>query len=53
MFDGDNVTAEKHIQAFEHFTNIFELEYNDVCMRDFSQSLQGDPKEWFRYLEPE
>ena len=32
-------TAEKHLQAFEYFLDIFEIEHDDVCMRDFSQSL--------------
>ena len=45
MFDGKNLTAKKHIHAFEHFTNQFEIEHNDVYIRDFSQSLQGDAKD--------
>ena len=36
--------AEKHLQAFEHFFDLFEIEHDDVCMRDFAQSLQGDVK---------
>ena len=50
MFDGENLTAEGHIQAFEHFADFFEIEHDDVSMRDFSQSLQGDAKAWFRHL---
>jgi hypothetical protein len=53
MFDGENITAEKHIQAFEHFANFFEIEHDEVYMRNFSQSLQGEAKEWFRHLQPE
>ena len=37
-------TAEKHLQAFEHFSGLFEREHDDVCMRDFTQSLQGNAK---------
>ena len=54
-FDGesDNLTAEKCLQAFEHFIDLFEIEHDDVCMRYFSQYLQGDVKEWFKHLQPE
>ena len=51
-FDGESedFTAEKHLQAFEHFFDLFEIEHDDVCMRDFTQSLQGDAKVWFKHL---
>ena len=37
-FDGESkdLTAEKHLQAFEHFLDLFEVEHDDVCMRAFS-----------------
>ena len=43
-FDGEskNLTVENHLQAFEHFLDLFEIEHVDFCMRAFSQSLQGD-----------
>jgi hypothetical protein len=55
VFDGEHgaITAEKHIQEFEHFIDLFEIDHDDVCMRDFSQSLKGDTKEWFKHLQPE
>jgi len=53
MFAGDNLTAEKHIHAFEHFVDFFEIEHDDVSMRAFSQSLQGDAKIWFMHLQSE
>ena len=37
-------TAKKHLQTFEHFSDLFEIEHDDVYMRDFTQSLQGDDK---------
>jgi hypothetical protein len=42
MFDGelDAITAEKHIQEFDHFIDLFEIDHDDVCMRDLSQSLK-------------
>ena len=54
-FDGEskNLTTEKHLQSFEHFLDLFEVEHDDVCMRYFSQSFQGDAKEWFKHLHPE
>jgi hypothetical protein len=54
VFDGesDAITAEKHIQGFEHFIDLFEIDHDDVCMRDFSQSLRGDTKDWFKHLHP-
>jgi hypothetical protein len=47
VLDGEHgsITAEKHIQGFEHFIDLFEIDHDDVCMRDFSQSLKGDTKE--------
>jgi hypothetical protein len=55
MFDGepDTISAEKHIQGFEHFIDLFEIDHDDVCMRAFSQSLKGDTKDWFKNLQPE
>ena len=32
-------TAKKHLQAFEHFFDLFEIEHDDICMRAFAQSL--------------
>jgi hypothetical protein len=53
-FDGtiENFSAEKHVQAFEHFLDLFEIEYEDVTLRAFSQSLQGKVKLWFKNLPP-
>jgi hypothetical protein len=55
VFDGeiDGISAEKHIQGFEHFVDLFEIDHDDVCMRVFSQSLKGDTKDWFKHLYPE
>lgn len=37
MFYGgfDKILAKKHIQDFEHFLDLFEVEQDDVCMRAF------------------
>jgi hypothetical protein len=54
MFDGEPcaITTEKKLQGFEHFVDLFEIDHDYVCMRDFSQSLRGDAKEWFKNLKP-
>jgi hypothetical protein len=51
-FDGEhgNITAEKHIQGFENFLDLFEVEEVDACIRIFTLSLQGRAKEWFKTL---
>jgi hypothetical protein len=45
-FDGENVniTVEKHIQRFEYFLDLYEVEDDDVYIRMFSLSLQGKVK---------
>jgi hypothetical protein len=55
MFDGetDVISAEKHIQWFEHFIYLFEIDHDDVCMISFSQSFKGNTKDWFRHLWPD
>jgi hypothetical protein len=54
MFDGEleKFSAQNNIQAFEYSIDIFEIEYDDVFLRTFSQSLQGNSKEWFKHLQP-
>ena len=45
-FDGESedLTAGKHIQDFENFSDLFEIEHDDVYMQTFVLSLQGDAK---------
>ena len=50
-FDGENgVTAQKHIQAFEDYLNIFEVDHEDDSIRLFALSLQGEVMTWFKTL---
>lgn len=50
-FDGENgVTAQKHIQIFEDYLNIFEVDVGDVSIRLFALSLQGKIRTWFKTL---
>lgn len=52
VFDGEveNITTERHLQSFEHFIDLFAIEYEDFTLRAFSQSLQGKTKLWFKNL---
>jgi hypothetical protein len=45
-----NITAEKHIQRFEHFLDLYEVEDDDIYIRMFALSLQGKVKNWFKNL---
>ena len=47
--ESDNLTTAKHLQYFEHFIDVFEIEHDDVCMRYFSQYLRENVKEWFKH----
>ena len=48
-FDGENgVTSQKHIQAFDDYLNIFEVEDEDASLRLFSLSLQSEVRTWFK-----
>jgi hypothetical protein len=51
-FDGEdcNISTEKHIQNFENFSDLFEVEKDDVCIRIFSLSLQNKSKKWYKDL---
>jgi hypothetical protein len=49
--EGD-VTAEEHLVAFYIFANNFNIDYADVWMRLFVQSLDGEVRKWFHDLPP-
>ena len=51
-FDGEcnNVNAEQHVQNVETFLDLFEVDDEDVSIRLFSLSLQGQVKSWFKTL---
>jgi hypothetical protein len=49
--EGD-VTAEEHLVAFYNFVDNFNIDYADVWMRLFVQSLDGEVRKWFRDLPP-
>jgi hypothetical protein len=50
-FDGDKTrSAEEHMSAFHDFTDDQFVEHDDVFMRLFVQTLEGDVRKWFREL---
>ena len=51
LFDGEgDVTAKQHVAKFEDFIDLEEVDYPDVKMRLFAQSLSGEAKKWFKDL---
>jgi hypothetical protein len=49
--EGD-VAAEEHITSFYRFAEIQVIKNEDVWMRVFVQSLDGDATDWFKDLSP-
>jgi hypothetical protein len=49
--EGD-ITAEAHLEAFYSFTDNHVIENEDVWMRIFVHSLDGEARKWFRALPP-
>ena len=49
--DGD-LTAQQHVDWFQDFVDLEEVDEDDVKMRLFAQSLKGEVKKWFRALTP-
>ena len=44
------ITAEKHIQGFENYLDLFEVEKSDASIRLFALSLQSRAKKWYKDL---
>jgi uncharacterized small protein (DUF1192 family) len=52
-FSGEGeVTAEEHLAAFYSYADNLNIENEDVWMRVFVQSLDGEVRKWFRGLAP-
>jgi len=45
--EGD-ITAKSHLEAFYSFTNNHAIENEDVWMRIFVHSLDGEARKWFK-----
>ena len=51
LYDGEgNVTAKYHVGKFDDFMDLEEVDYEDVKLRLFSQSLSGEAKKWYKDL---
>ena len=51
LFDGEgDITAKQHVAKFEDFIELEKVDYLDVKMRLFAQSLSGEAKKWFKDL---
>jgi hypothetical protein len=50
-FDGTrNMTAQQHVDKMNDFFDLQEVDEEDVKMRLFSQSLNGEVRKWFKAL---
>jgi hypothetical protein len=47
--EGD-ITTQQHLDRFLYFCDLEDVDYEDVKMRLFAQSLGGEAKKWFRTL---
>jgi hypothetical protein len=48
----EDITAEEHLAAFYSYADNLNIENEDVWMRVFVQSLDGEARKWFRGLTP-
>ena len=47
-----NISAKKHLDWFNDFIDLEEVDFEDVKMRLFTQSIAGEVRKWFRALPP-
>ena len=53
LYHGEgNVLARYHVDKFNDFINLEEVDDEDVKMRLFAQSLSGEAKKWYKDLPP-
>jgi hypothetical protein len=48
----ESITAEEHLEAFYSFADNHDISNQDVWMRVFVHSLNGEARKWFRGLAP-
>jgi len=46
----EDIIAQQHVDKFNDFVDLEEVDYEDVKMRLFVQSFSGEVKKWFRGL---
>jgi hypothetical protein len=53
LYDAEgSVSAQRHLDWFNDFIDLEEVDYADTKMRLFAQSLSGDVRKWFKSLPP-
>jgi hypothetical protein len=53
LYDAEgNVSAQKHLDWFNDFIDLEEVDYTDEKMWLFTQILSGDVRKWFKSLPP-
>ena len=51
LYDGEgNFIAQHHVDRFNDFIYLEEIDYDDTKMRFFTQSLYGEAKKWFKHI---
>jgi hypothetical protein len=48
----EDITVEEHLDAFYSYADNMKIENEDVWMRVFVQSLDGEVRKWFKGLTP-
>ena len=48
----EDITVEEHLVSFYSYADNLNIENEDVWMRVFVQSLDGEARKWFRGLNP-
>jgi hypothetical protein len=46
------VSSQKHLDWFNDFIDLEEVDYEDTKMRLFAQSFVGEVRKWFKSLQP-
>ena len=50
-FNGNHlVSASHHVELFIDLMGDYEFSHEDVCMKLFVQTLEGDARDWFSFL---
>jgi hypothetical protein len=52
LYDAEgNASAQKHLDWFNDFVDLEEVDHEDAKMRLFAQSLSGEVRKWFKALQ--
>lgn len=48
----EGVTVKEHLESFYSYVDKLDISEDDVLMRVFMQSLDGEARKWFKELAP-